>query len=120
VEADPAKLLAYGIPISRVVEAARASNQYVGGRVLEMGGTEYVVRGRGRLGSAEDIRGVAVGTGAGGSPITVGDVDRAGGAGDPARDLGPGRPRRGGHPPKDRSQAGADNSFVALGDSLSQ
>ncbi|MFL5539144.1 MAG: efflux RND transporter permease subunit [Longimicrobiaceae bacterium] len=74
VEADPAKLLAYGIPISRVVEAVRASNQDVGGRVLEMGGTEYVVRGRGRFGSAEDIRGVAVGTGAGGVPITVGDV----------------------------------------------
>jgi Cu(I)/Ag(I) efflux system membrane protein CusA/SilA len=74
VEADPAKLLAYGIPISRVVEAVRASNQDVGGRVLEMGGTEYVVRGRGRFGSAEDIRGVSVGTGPGGVPITVGDV----------------------------------------------
>ncbi|HEX8242499.1 MAG TPA: CusA/CzcA family heavy metal efflux RND transporter [Longimicrobium sp.] len=74
VEADPAKLLAYGIPVSRVVDAVRASNQDVGGRVLEMGGTEYVVRGRGRFAAAEDIRGVAVGTGPGGVPVTVGDV----------------------------------------------
>jgi Cu(I)/Ag(I) efflux system membrane protein CusA/SilA len=74
VEADPAKLLAYGIPVSRVVDAVRASNQDVGGRVLEMGGTEYVVRGRGRFGSAEDIRGVSIGIGPGGVPITVGDV----------------------------------------------
>jgi copper/silver efflux system protein len=74
VEVDPARLLAYGIPISRVVSAVQASNQDVGGRVIEMGGTEYVVRGRGRFNSLEDIRAVALGTGPGGTPITVGDV----------------------------------------------
>ncbi|HEU0301397.1 MAG TPA: CusA/CzcA family heavy metal efflux RND transporter, partial [Longimicrobium sp.] len=74
VEADPARLLAYGVPMARVVEAVQASNQDVGGRVLEMGGTEYVVRGRGRFGSLDDLRGVAVGTGPGGVPVTVGDV----------------------------------------------
>ena len=74
VEADPAKLLAYGVPMARVVEAVKASNQDVGGRVLEMGGTEYVVRGRGRFGSLDDLRSVAVGTGPGGVPVTVGDV----------------------------------------------
>ena len=74
VEADPAKLLAFGIPMSKVVEAVRASNQDVGGRVLEMGGTEYIVRGRGRFAGLQDIRAVGVGTGPGGVPVTVGDV----------------------------------------------
>ncbi|HEV2148810.1 MAG TPA: CusA/CzcA family heavy metal efflux RND transporter [Longimicrobiaceae bacterium] len=74
VEADPARLLAYGIPMSRVVEAVQASNQDVGGRVLELGGTEYVVRGRGRFQGVEDIRAVGLGTGPGGVPVTVGDV----------------------------------------------
>src|SRR5919204_2522028 len=74
VEVDPAKLLAYNIPLEKVTQAVRASNQDVGGRVLEMGGTEYVVRGRGRFTSPDDIRAVAVGTGPSGTPITVGDV----------------------------------------------
>ena len=74
VEVDPAKLLAFDIPMQRVVEAVRASNQDVGGRVLEAGGTEYVVRARGRFNSLDDIRSVPLGTGAGGTPVTVGDV----------------------------------------------
>jgi Cu(I)/Ag(I) efflux system membrane protein CusA/SilA len=74
VEVDPAKLLAFDIPMQRVVEAVRASNQDVGGRVLEAGGTEYVVRARGRFNSLDDIRSVPLGTGPGGTPVAVGDV----------------------------------------------
>ncbi|HUG39936.1 MAG TPA: CusA/CzcA family heavy metal efflux RND transporter [Longimicrobiales bacterium] len=74
VEVDPAKLLAYDIPVDRVIRAVRQSNRDVGGRVLEMGGSEYVVQGVGRFTSLEDIGAVPVGTGAGGVPITVGDV----------------------------------------------
>ena len=74
IEVDPTKLQAYGVPLSRVVEAVRASNQDVGGRVLEMGGAEYVVRGRGRFTSLEDIRDVSVGMAPGGTPIRVADV----------------------------------------------
>ncbi|MDQ3949269.1 MAG: CusA/CzcA family heavy metal efflux RND transporter [Gemmatimonadota bacterium] len=74
VEVDPAKLVAYSIPLERVAQAVRASNEDIGGRVMEMGGTEYVVRGRGRFQTVDDIRKVAVGTGTGGAPITVGDV----------------------------------------------
>lgn len=74
IEVDPARLLAYAIPMSKVVSAVQASNQDVGGRVIEMGGTEYVVRGRGRFDSLDDIRSVALGTGSGGTPITVGDI----------------------------------------------
>src|SRR5207302_2374101 len=46
---DPRKLQAYGIPLSRVSEAVRASNRDVGGRSIEMSETEYMVRGRGYL-----------------------------------------------------------------------
>jgi Cu(I)/Ag(I) efflux system membrane protein CusA/SilA len=74
VEVDPAKLLAYNIPIQRVVQAVQASNQDVGGRVLELGGSEYVVRGRGRFRNLADIRSVPLGTGPGGTSTTVGDV----------------------------------------------
>lgn len=74
VEVDPAKLLAFGIPLERVADAVRSSNQDVGGRVLEMGGTEYVVSGRGRFKSLDDIRAVSIGMGPGGTPVTVGDV----------------------------------------------
>ncbi|HEV2643182.1 MAG TPA: CusA/CzcA family heavy metal efflux RND transporter, partial [Candidatus Elarobacter sp.] len=74
VEVDPAKLLAYGVPLSKVVAAVRASNEDVGGRTIELGGSEYVVRGRGRFTSLDDIRRVSVGLGAGGTPVTVGDV----------------------------------------------
>ncbi len=74
VQVDPAKLLAYGIPIQKVSDAVRASNADVGGRVLEAGGTEYVVRARGRFTSLDDIAGVSIGMGPGGSPIAVGDV----------------------------------------------
>ena len=74
IEVDPARLLAFGITMSEVVSAVQASNQDVGGRVLELGGTEYVVRGRGRFESLSDIRSVALGLGPGGTPITVGDI----------------------------------------------
>lgn len=73
---EPERLLAYGIPTSRVLRAIRESNLDVGGRVLELGGSEYMVRGLGYLGGVEDIEAVAVGTGPGGTPITVGDVAR--------------------------------------------
>lgn len=74
IEVDPVKLLAYNVPMHRVVQAVQASNQDVGGRVLELGGTEYVVRGRGRFQNLDDIRRVPLGTGPGGTPIRVGDV----------------------------------------------
>ncbi|HET7564218.1 MAG TPA: efflux RND transporter permease subunit, partial [Gemmatimonadaceae bacterium] len=76
VVVDPAKLLAYNIPLEKVTQAVRTSNEDVGGRVLEMNGSEYVVRGRGRFTSLDDIRAVSLGTGRDGTPITVGDVAR--------------------------------------------
>ena len=74
IEVDPAKLLAYNVPVSKVTGALETSNEDVGGRVIEMGGTEYVIRGRGRFHDLSDIRKVVVATGPGSIPVTVGDV----------------------------------------------
>ena len=58
VVVDPDRLLAYGIPLSTVRQAIQRSNNDVGGRVLEMSETEYMVRGRGYLAtlSPEQLR----------------------------------------------------------------
>jgi Cu(I)/Ag(I) efflux system membrane protein CusA/SilA len=74
VTVDPNRLLAYKIPINRLVEQIRASNQEVGGRVLELTGKEYMVRGRGYIQKPEDIEMVALGTRPDGTPILVRDV----------------------------------------------
>ncbi len=74
VTIDPAKLQAFGIPVERIVQAVQASNRDVGGRVLELGGTEYVVRGAGRFQGMDDIASVVLATGPAGSPVIVGDV----------------------------------------------
>ena len=76
IEVDPNTLAAYRLPIKTVIEAVRDSNAEVSGRVLEMTGTEYVVRGRGYLRSLEDIELVPVGTDKRGTPILVRDIAR--------------------------------------------
>jgi Cu(I)/Ag(I) efflux system membrane protein CusA/SilA len=72
---DPVKLRAYGIPLARVAQAIRESNRDVGGRVLEMAETEFMVRGRGYLRGAADI-GDLVLAASGGTPVRVRDVAR--------------------------------------------
>jgi Cu(I)/Ag(I) efflux system membrane protein CusA/SilA len=74
VEIDPNKLVAYNIPISRVVSAIRSANNDVGGRELERFGTTYLVRGKGYIQSLEDLRLVVVGSDAKGTPVLVRDV----------------------------------------------
>lgn len=74
VEVDPVKLQGYGIPLHRVIEAIRRSNNDVGGRVIEVSEREYMVRGRGYIRSLDDIRVVPLGTDQAGTPITVQDV----------------------------------------------
>ena len=60
VNVDPNRLQAYGIPISRVVDAVRGGNSEVGGRLLEFGGTEYMVRGRGYAKSVRDFENIVL------------------------------------------------------------
>ncbi len=71
VTIDPNRLLAYNIPLTKVVEAIRQGNQEVGGRLLEFSGAEYMVRGRGYAKSIEDFERIAVGTDGRGTPILV-------------------------------------------------
>ncbi len=72
INLDPNALLAYRIPIEKVVEAVRQSNNDVGGRLVEFSGREYMVRGRGYIRSLADVENVVVGTNAeGGTPILV-------------------------------------------------
>ncbi len=74
VTIDPNRLLAFKIPINRVVEQIRAGNQEAGGRVLEFPGREYMVRGRGYFQKPEDIEMVSLGARPDGTPILVRDI----------------------------------------------
>ena len=74
IEVDPNTLAAYRLPIKTVIEAVRNSNAEVSGRVLEMAGTEYVIRGRGYLRSVDDIELIPVGTDGRGTPILIRDI----------------------------------------------
>ena len=58
VDLDPNKLVAYGIPLSDVVAKIRKSNNDVGGKIFEVGSTEYYVRGRGYIKSVADIENI--------------------------------------------------------------
>jgi Cu(I)/Ag(I) efflux system membrane protein CusA/SilA len=59
---DPNKLLAYGIPLSTVIERVKGSTNEVGGRVLELNGARYMIRGLGYLRSLSDLENVPVTT----------------------------------------------------------
>lgn len=75
VTVEPRKLQAYGIPLAKVVEVIRTSNRDVGGRVIEMAETEYVVRGRGYLRGIGDIEQLVVKADKG-TPVLIRDVAR--------------------------------------------
>jgi Cu(I)/Ag(I) efflux system membrane protein CusA/SilA len=75
VVVDPTKLRAYGIPLSKVTEAIRASNMDVGGRVVEMSEREYMVRGRGYLRGVPDLEQIVLKTERG-TPVRIRDVAR--------------------------------------------
>ena len=72
---DPLRLKAYDIPLARVIEAIRQNNMDVGGRVVEMTETEYVVRGRGYLRGTDDLEKVVL-KAEGLTPVLLRDVAR--------------------------------------------
>lgn len=74
VEVDPNRLLAYDIPLNQVREALMRSNADVGGRLVEMGETEFMVRGLGYIKSIEDIENTSIGVDKNGTPILVSNV----------------------------------------------
>lgn len=74
VNVDPNLLLAYNLPLSRVVEAVRGGNSEASGRMIEFGGTEYMVRGRGYAKSVTDFENILLTTSDSGAPIRIKDV----------------------------------------------
>lgn len=73
VQIDPNKLLAYGIPLSTVMDRVKASTNEVGGRELDMNGARYMIRGFGFLHSLNDLANVAVGSN-NGTPVLLSDL----------------------------------------------
>ena len=73
VTVDPVKLRAYNIPLSKVSQVIRDSNRDVGGRVVEMAETEYMVRGKGYLHGISDIENLVVKSERG-TPVLLRDI----------------------------------------------
>ena len=74
VTVDPNQLTSYRLSIGEVADALRRSNSEVGGRLLEISGREYMVRGRGYIKSLADIEAVVVKTNDNGTPVRIGDI----------------------------------------------
>jgi Cu(I)/Ag(I) efflux system membrane protein CusA/SilA len=73
VRLDPNKLLAYGTPLSTVIDRVKTSTNEVGGRVLELSGTRYMIRGLGYLRSLSDLENVPV-MAKNGTPVLIKDL----------------------------------------------
>jgi len=74
VNINPNALLAYKIPLMKVLEAVRDGNNDVGGRLVEFSGTEYMVRGRGYAKSIKDIENISLGNDMNGTPVLIKNV----------------------------------------------
>ncbi len=75
VTVDPGRLRQYGIGLDRIMQVIETSNRDVGGRLIEMSETEYMVRGRGYLRGIADIEQLTLKS-EGGTPVRIGDVAR--------------------------------------------
>lgn len=76
VNLDPNRLRAYDIPLSRVIEAVRGGNGESSGRLLEFGGTEYMIRGHGYARSLDDFGNIPLSVSETGSQVRIKDVGR--------------------------------------------
>src|SRR5512134_881895 len=74
VTVDPNRLKAYGLGIMEVTEAVRRANVEVGGRLVEMSGKEFMVRGRGYVRSTADLERIVLRTDPLGTPVLLRDV----------------------------------------------
>jgi Cu(I)/Ag(I) efflux system membrane protein CusA/SilA len=77
VQIDPEKLRAFNIPLATVIERVRASTNEVGGRVLELGGAEYMIRGLGYVRTLSDLENIPVAT-KNGTPVLVSQLGTVG------------------------------------------
>ena len=74
VNVDPNRLQGLGLSVSQVVEAVRQGNSETSARMLDFGGTEYMVRGRGYATSLDDFRNIVVSSPRDGAPIRIKDL----------------------------------------------
>lgn len=74
VNVDPNRLQSFGLSINKVVEAVRTGNTETGARLIEFGGTEYMVRGRGYARSVKDYEDIVVTANETGTPICLKDI----------------------------------------------
>lgn len=72
---DPNKLESYDVSIAQLARSIRAASSEVGGRVLEQGETEYVIRSSGYVKTALDLEQVVV-LAKDGTPVILSDVAR--------------------------------------------
>ncbi|MFZ1886885.1 MAG: CusA/CzcA family heavy metal efflux RND transporter [Candidatus Binataceae bacterium] len=73
VKLDPNRMLALKIPLRTVIDKIRASNNEVGGRVLEMSGADYQIRGLGYIKSLADLENIPVAD-HDGTPVLIRDL----------------------------------------------
>ena len=71
IDLDPNRLFAYNVKIGDVSEAVKRSNNDVGGRLLEQGDAEFLIRGRGYIKSTADLENIVVGADMRGTPVYV-------------------------------------------------
>lgn len=76
VTVDPNTLLAYKIPLKKIMMAIKRSNNDVGGRTVEMSGREYMIRGRGYIKSIKDIENIPIDVDKDGTPILIKNIAR--------------------------------------------
>ncbi|HSO19291.1 MAG TPA: CusA/CzcA family heavy metal efflux RND transporter, partial [Desulfosarcina sp.] len=74
VNVDPNRLQAFNLSINRVVDAVRGGNYESAGRLIEFGGTEYSIRGRGYITSVNDLEEITVSVSDSGTPIRLKDI----------------------------------------------
>ena len=74
VNLDPKLLQGYGISVGQVVSAVREGNNETSARLLDFGGTEYMVRGRGYATTTDDFGNIVVASPEAGAPIRVRDL----------------------------------------------
>jgi Cu(I)/Ag(I) efflux system membrane protein CusA/SilA len=74
ITVDPNKLRAYNVSISQIRSAVERSNNDVGGRVLEMAETEFMVRGLGYIRGIEDLRNIVLRADEKGTPLLIKDI----------------------------------------------
>tara|TARA_R110001583_G_scaffold40798_4_gene130239 strand:- start:20690 stop:23866 length:3177 start_codon:yes stop_codon:yes gene_type:complete len=74
VEVDPNALVRYNIPLNKVKMAIKESNKDVGGRLIELAETEYMVRSEGYIKSIDDLNAIPVAVTEDGIPVRLKDI----------------------------------------------